>query len=992
MRTTRSGNVRRRAFAMVLVAPVAVHAADRAEAIEEVVIVGSRIEKPDYAYSNPVISVDADSLRMRGTIDVATYLKDIPALVGSVEAPGGSNSIGATGLSLLNLRNLGAGRTLVLVDGRRHVAGQPGTEAVDIDTIPNELIERVDILTGGASAIYGADGVSGVVNFVMKRNFEGFTFRAQGNRSDQSDADASLMGFTAGKNFNDDRTNVSFAAEITSNDRLKAHDRDFARNGNYATFVFNPNDFGGPMFTDDPNLPDYVPLTDVRQGFVSRAGGVITDYDFSPTFDFSPDYNGNDVPWNGGSPLFNGLQKGGSGTPLADYIGDLAPKEDRETFNLFAHHEFSAFARAFGELKYSKNTSTARDTPSFDYTLFLAPDYAYTPPNIEAAANGNFLLVNRDHFDLGRRGERIERETLRGVVGVDGDLADGWRYEVSYVYGATDITDHILNNRLNDRFAAALDAVVDPATGEIVCRSNLFPSAEPTNISLQQDVIEPGWNDFAPRPGTWAATFQPGPNSGCVPLNILGENVASAAARDWINATTKTHSEITQQVVQAYVTGNSQRWFVLPAGPIGVAAGVEYRDERSSNVPDDWDRAGYTFFNIIEPTHGDFHVNEAFIEVDVPLLTDVPGFQALSIDGAYRVSDYSTIGTADTWKVGMGWQVIDDVRFRGTLAEATRAPNINELFRPGEQTYQFISDPCDFRAAARTTYTKANCAAILAPLGIDPATFSQTVGQVSGLLRGNDNLSEEVADTKTVGVIVQPRFVKNLTLSLDWYDIKINDAVTTAGPQTSAQQCVDLRTIDNAFCPLIERNATSGQIVSFVQMPLNVAQYRTQGYDFTVNYLLEPGAFGLPDGIGSFNFHLLGNHLMDLTFIDLPGAAPRSPLRDAGAPTWQTLFDLTWRLEPFVVNYGFSYFDETRRVDQPARRSQPDVMLDRYLDYRSRFVQNVYVSYSWENRVTLGGGVNNLANANPSIGSLSYPNGAIGRSYFLSLTMRPSTP
>ena len=953
--------------------------------IEEIVILGSRIEKPDYAYSNPVLSVDSQALRITGTIDVVDYLKDIPALVGSVQRSdvGGTAAIGATGLELLNLRNLGTDRTLVLVDGRRHVAADPGTSSVDVSTIPSDLIQRVEILTGGASAMYGADGVSGVVNFVTKQDFDGVTIHAQGGQSSHSDAGNSLIGITAGKNFDDNRSNLSFAAEMTKFDRLDAKDRSYAGGRKQTEFVYNPQDFQPPDYHDDPTLFDLIPMRNVRLNNSSRAGAVITDYVASPTFDYTPDFNGDDTPWNKGLPLANGLQQGGDGTPLRDLQGDLEPSEERETFNLFAHHQFDSGIRLFGEAKYSTEHTSSHFQPSFDQFLYLAPDYAYTPPNISAAANGNFLLVNRDNFDLGIRGERIERQTFRDVVGLEGELADGIRYNASYTFGVSKIDNHIKNDRLNDRFAAALDAVVDPVTGQVVCRSDLDPTAVPTNIPLQQNVINPGWNDFTPLPGTWAGTFTPGPGSGCTPLDILGENVASNAARRWIMTNTTTRSEISQQDLQAYVTGNTARWFTLPAGPIGVSAGVEYRDEHSSDVPSALDRGGFTFGNVIEPTHGDFQVREAFAEVDVPILSDQPGAKALSVDAAYRVSDYTTVGTVETWKFGTGWEVIDDLRFRGTIARATRAPNIAELYLAPGQTFQSIGDPCDIRAVdSGSSYRKANCAAILGALGIDPTTFVDYVGENSGIRQGNHDLSQESADTRTAGFVLQPRFSPNLSIAVDWYDIKIKDAINTAGAGDNANLCVDLSTIENPYCQLIQRDPNTGEISSFITEPLNVAQYATIGYDFKTDYLVELGGRA-----GTLAFDLIGNRLSRLSRVDLPNERSYSTMGDAGAPEWQMLFDLTWRRAPFVVDYHVSYFDETRRFSRDWRQSDPDVAAHRYLNFESRFVQGLYAEYAFRDHVTIGAGINNLLNEKPDLGQTSYPNGDVGRSYFAALTI-----
>ena len=257
--------------------------------------------------------------------------------------------------------------------------------------------------------------------------------------------------------------------------------------------------------------------------------------------------------------------------------------------------------------------------------------------------------MSRDNFDLGIRGEDIERDTRRVVLGVDGDVGEVTRYEVSLVYGETEVENLQINNRLNDRFAAALDAVVDPATGDIVCRSNLDPSAVPFNLAWN------GWDGFEPLPGTWAGSFTPGPDSGCVPVNILGTNAVSREAADWIMTDSLAFSEIEQFVVTAYLTGDSSRLFELPAGPIGWAAGVEYREEKSKSIPAAEDQAGLTFGNVLLPVDGKYDVSEIFAEVNVPLLADQPFADVLSVDGAIRYSDYSTTGGATTWKAGLTW-------------------------------------------------------------------------------------------------------------------------------------------------------------------------------------------------------------------------------------------------------------------------------------------------------------------------------------------------
>lgn len=950
------------------------------ESIEEITVTSSRIEKPDYAFSNPVISLDAEAISFSGATNMSDFLKELPALTGSLDgndAAGSNAFIGGTGLSLLDLRNLGIDRTLVLVDGRRHVAALPGSAAVDVDTIPIDLIERVEVQTGGASAIYGADGVSGVVNFIMKKDFEGVRFRSRFGQSSESDAQNLRLSVVAGMNFAEGRGNVTGSFEYNGDNRLEGTDRDFAAGGSRSIFVRNPAELSG----DDPNVPDRIVLSDIRFFDSSPEGAV----DFEG--DGIIDYNGDDSPWDNGSIPFIAPfnQQGGDGTKLDDYIGDLLPEEDRYTANLFGRFDLNDKVSLFAEAKFSRTEAFSESQPTFDFFLFMEPDYAFTPTNIGALTAGQGYFVSRDHFDLGVRGEDITRDTIRTVLGAEGDLTDNLRYEVSYVYGETEVDNNITNNRLQDRFAAAMDAVIDPATGQAVCRSNLDPDAVPGNLIAQ------GWDaDFTPNPGTWAGSFTPGPNSGCVPVNVVGANAVSAEAAAWIMTDSLSRSKLTQNVFQAFVSGDTDAWFNLPAGSIGYAAGFEWREEESRSNPPLEDQLGLTFGNILSPEGGDYDVSEFFAEVDVPLLLGKPGAEVLSVDAAVRFSDYSTVGDATTWKTGLVWSPIEDITFRATIAEATRAPNIGELFDPGGQTFRFISDPCDITLLDDgSEFRQANCTALLNGLGADPTTFvDPNSSSVAGTLRGNPDLSEEVADTTTVGIILRPRFIENLTIAIDWYDIELDEAVNTALPQVATDLCVDLPTLDNQFCNLIVREQGTGGIVDFTQQPVNVANFKTEGYDFTLNYLLDPALWGIESDIGLFNFRLIGNKLEQLEFINLPGADPDSDLGESDpsnavqAPEFQLAFDLTWERGPVAVNYGMSYFDETQRFTLEQRENNPDIAERRYLDYSAHLLHDIQVRYNHNDSWSFYGGINNVEDNKPDVGETFFPVSAVGRFFY----------
>lgn len=960
-------------------APIPGDTADAA--IEEVIVTGTRIfsvNPEQRKQSNAVSSVSSTAVQATGAVNLTDFLKELPALTGSLDsndAAGPNAFIGGTGLELLNLRNLGVDRTLVLVDGRRHVSSLPGSAAVDIDTIPLVLIDRIDVLTGGASAIYGADGVSGVVNFIMKRNYEGLDASAQYGLSERGDSATRLLNVVNGYNFNEGRGNFSFAAEYSSEDRLRGIDRGRG-GGRQTSLVRNPFDLD-----DDPTIPDRIPLSDIRFFDSSRGGAVDTD------FDFVQDFHGSDQPWDFGTidfiPPF--YQQGGDGTPQDDFTGDLTPDSERYTVNTMFTYKLRPEARFFSDVKYSKSRSFSAAQPSFDYFLWIDPDNAFLPPNIAAAAAAASaeagetlpILVSRDHFDLGTRTDDTDRETVRGVIGFDGDLTDTLRYEVSYVYGRTKIDSRAGNNRYNDRFAAALDSVIDPDTGEAVCRSTLDPNAVAPNLDWQ------GWN---------SGSFTPGADSGCVPVNIFGDGAISKEAAAWINTTSLTTSELLQNVAQAYVSGDSSPLFELPAGAVSWVLGGEWRKEESKNFPPPEDRAGLTFGNVIEPTLGKYEVAEAFAEVKVPLLRDRPYADELTVDGAVRVSDYSTSGSADTWKLGFVYAPVNMVSIRGTRADATRAPNIGELFDPGGQTFEFIDDPCDVAFVdSGTIYRRDNCAAILNGFGIDPATYTDpNSSSINGTLKGNRDLDEEVANTRTLGVTVQP--LANLSFSLDWYDIRLRNAINTAFPQEAADNCVDLPTIDNQFCTLVTRDPDSGGIVDFVQQPVNVARFTTRGYDFRVLYVLRPVDLKIERDIGVFRFALAGNKLDDLTFVNLPGAIPDSDLGEEDVPDLQYNFDLNWERGPVSVTYGYNYFARTQRYTDEQRAGDPDISAARYFYFSSKKTHDISARYSFPSGLSLYGGINNALDQEPDIGQSFYPVSAVGRFFFAGIQYSRPAP
>ena len=767
----------------------------------DIVITGSRIARPEVDSPTPVTSFSAATLQQSGRVNVTDVLAQNPALLNSSTSgtqSGSTGSFGGTGTNLLNLRNLGTDRTLVLVDGRRHVAGLPGSASVDINTIPVDLIERIDVTTGGASAVYGADGVSGVVNFVLKRDFEGLLARAQTGISDQGDAGNRYLSITAGKNFSNGRGNVALSYEFRDDDRLSSFRRSRTGDPRFAYgLVRDPADYDN----DDPNVFDRTLRNDLRYADSSRNGAVDVD------LDYVPDFTGDGEVYDRGTllPGSGGLTQGGDSTPTAGYQGDLQPKNRIHNINLLTSYEFSPAFRVFAQGKYTNTKSYSVAQPSFDFYTYLAPDNAYLLDRFGGAAVDG-ALVSRDNFDFGVRGESNKRETYRAVIGADGRISDHARYELSYVYGRTDSRFLSTNYRITDRYFAALDAVRDPATGQIVCRSDLDPTAN----------IDP--NNFdAP-----ATTFTPGPNSGCQPLNILGEGVASAAALNFINADLVNTYRVQQHVVSGSISGDFGEFFELPGGPVDFAIGAEYRKEKSAFVSDPLAQQGaLADLAQILPERGSFDVKEAFGELRVPVLRDLPFADTLEFNAAIRFSDYSTVGSTTTWQVSGVYAPVRDIRFRGGYSEAVRAPNVTELFSPQNGTFSFIDDPCDPENLPEgTQYRAANCQAALTAAGLSaaqiaafsPTSDPQATASLPGRTGGNNDLLQETAKTWTAGVVLQPRFVPGLQITADWFNIRLQDAINTPTAQQLVDLCVDQPMLDNVYCANVSRSGETGYI------------------------------------------------------------------------------------------------------------------------------------------------------------------------------------
>lgn len=968
--------------AAAITAPSVAFAQDAPAEDEVIVVTGSRIQRPDFQFSNPVVSSTAEEIAHSGTTNLLDYLQTVPALNNSLNGTEAFPNAGFSGVDLLNLRNLGTNRTLVLVDGRRHVPGNPGTSAVDVSSIPTDLVERVDVLTGGASALYGADAVSGVVNFVMQDDFEGLRVRGEFGAPEEEGQDQQFFAVTAGLNFADGRGNISGSVEYSNESRLVCAQR--SQCIDEVRFVANPNNaIFGPF--------SRIPLSNLVWFSSGRGGAVDTDGFGDPLDPFDDDFyvanfdGTTDAAWDFGTDFDppNGVfdigftfGQGGSGTPTRGYTETLLPSVERFNVNMFTHYDLTTAMRLYGQFKMVHSEAFNLVQPTFDYAYLISNDNPFLPTNIrnDAIANGeDGGYVSRDHFELGIGGERQERDTVRGVVGVSGDITDHLRFDVSFTAGQLSEDFSNVNSRFEDRYAAAIDVVDPDGLGPLgpTCRVNVDPAGYLASYNLNDREATSGQTNY-PAP----ISFSVGPGSGCLPLNTFGEGNANPAAIDWVMNDLHISNRVRQQVFTAAFNGDFGSFLRLQGGEIGWAAGTEWRRETLTSTPDNFTALGVTQAGPTPNTRGGYEVTEAFVEASLPIFRDLPFAEVLTLDWAHRYSDYSSSGPANTWKFGLTYAPLEQLTFRATRAEAVRAPNIGELFAPLATTFQFIVDPCtsdEIGNGADPAQRLANCAVLLAAAGapapgpdplvnyVDPfAAFTKT-----GRAGGNADLGVETAQTDTFGVIFRPSFADRLAISIDYYDIVIEDAINFVDPQDVADKCVDApTTVGNPFCDAITRQVGgggAGGITDFLQAPFNVAEFTTRGIDLTVAYRFVPEDWGI-GAFGSFDIRAVANNTLELGFVPLPGIDRDDDLSESlsVAPDWQMNLDVTWEIGRWTTHYGYNFTTDMLRYENNQYAADPLRVAPEFKYVDGLRAHSFQVRYSVNDNFEIYGGGNTL--------------------------------
>lgn len=944
--------------------PVIAYAEDGAENatnLDAVTVTGSRIPRVDYLSAAPVATLTAEDIKASGAVSIGDVLNALPQMSTTFSLGNSSRFIGTAGLNLLDLRGMGTDRTLVLVNGRRHVASSAGTSAVDINTIPAALIERVEILTGGSSAIYGADAVTGVVNFILKRSFDGTQLNAQIGHSEEGNFNERAINVTSGGEFAEGRGQFVFSAGFTNQDPLYLRDRSFSRVSQ--RFLGDPNDPAGArrILVSDASVYTYT------------SGGVFDLDGKSSTINdryvFDPDGSFRTQRFDGVTDTL------GSGCSSCDHLdpnqyGQLQPSTSSGAINANFNFDLNDDHRLFVESKWVQNKVKAFSSsgPSFgSYTL--RRDNAYVSDELGAFMDENGLddiKINRNDTDAGFRGEDTTRKTGRIVAGINGVLGGDWDYEVAANYGRNVETRTNLNNRIVDRFFASIDAVRD-SSGNIVCRSTRDGIAGPVHPETGADLLD-----------------------GCVPTSIFGEGAISLEAAAWFNTRSASRTELQQKVFSATLT--KAELFAVPAGPVGFASGVEFRKESSQQTTDALQKADLTFLNAIPDQKGDYSVREAFAELSVPLLADLPFVKSLTFDMAGRASDYTTVGHTFSWKSGLDWAINDSIRVRGTYSNAVRAPNISELFDPQSVNFFGISDPCSVREINRATdpaVRQANCSALGIPVGWNPNDTSSRRGS-SG---GNPDLQEETSKAFTLGAVFTPEFLPGFGITADYWSIEIENAISSLPGQTLAERCVDAKAgIDNEFCANIQRDIAGNTdnpyaITDINVIPLNISSLKARGVDFGVDYVRDD-VLG-----GRLSLKLEGTYLKE--FINHPfQSAPEEVVDDRGTlgvPKWKGVFSVGYQHGPWKGSLRTRYVDRQLLVTNEQYATDPNLQ-DPIRTPRMTFT-DARLDYDFSKQLNLYLGVRNLFDRTPpynlygtGAGSAQYDN--IGRFFYTGVSYR----
>ena len=902
-----------------------------AQATQRIEVTGSRILSPNAISPAPVQVLTSADIAASGAVNLQELILKSPVFGTPGISRTNSNFItSSVGIATVDLRNLGADRTLVLVNGRRYVAGQSGTSTVDLNTIPTDFIERVEVLTGGASASYGSDAVGGVVNIILKKSIQGLHLDASLGQSEEGDDTLKKFSASFGANSSDGKSRMMGHISVSKQGAVYSADRAVSAVDGFSKGVGVTGDPADLFVNQTPFYSSFAP-----QGRFFYQGG-------NRTFNAA----GQLIPFSTNGPAGDGVGATGYNR---NAIRTIAVPTNRLLFAANGEHTLSPAATVFFEGTYASTRTTSRLEPfAVDSTggtnpIFAGGGFVPAETRVNGVAVKNplipqalfNLMTDRDgdglrdyNFtrrlsDVANRGNTADRDTFRFLAGVKGDLTKTWTYDAYAAYGFTKEAQNGTGqvNAANFRYGLS---VIPDANGNPVCSDPVARA------------------------------------SGCVPVNVFGANTISSAAAAYIHAPSTLTTRITQKFAGATLSGEP---FDLPAGPVGMALGVEYRLESSSDVADALTQIGGNLGNARPVTTGEFDVTEAFAEVRLPLLKGLPAVKSLDATAAVRSGKYSTAGNTTSWNAGLDWAMNNTVRFRATSAVSTRAPNIGELFQGANQTFPSgLVDPCVGVTAVSTGAVSEACRrdpGVNANIALNGAfTLTQADLQgISGFNQGNPRLGAEKGKSTTLGLVITPQLpqgVGNASLTVDYYKIKISDAINQPGRQFQLAQCYGG---DPKFCKdITRRQAAVGANSVGALAIINASQENTggqydEGVDITANYANTLAG-------GRFSGRLSYTYLVKAWIKTTPDAALDYSTGELGAARNRWTLGLNFDRGPLglrtnVTYIGTSYLDDQFMVPSGFPKESGKIAAKTYTDAQINYTVGKAQFYF---------GVNNLFN------------------------------
>jgi iron complex outermembrane recepter protein len=993
-------------------------------AVKEVVVTGSRIPRPNLTSVSPITAVSSQEIKLQGATDVADVIDNLPqSAVGINSTP--NPLINGLGYTTANLRNLGAVRTLVLMDGKRLAPGDPslGADVPDLDTVPTQLVDRVEVVTGGASAVYGSDAVAGVVNFIMKRNFEGVQLDAQyginqhnnGNQEAQ-DIIADFGSKPAVGNVWDGRTTSVAGAMGANTPDGRGNVTAFLTYKSQSPVSMGRRDFAGCQLVSDGTT---------RSCTGSPNSNLLSDKNniFGPN-----GTNSYQVTGGAGRNTFVKWGDLGQSTIPPQFFNSnpfefLSRQEQRFQGGYFGHYEFAPYAQFYSFFTYTHDSSQENIAPggSFLGNFFTVNcDNPFLNGNVTAIggtptqglltcqsspalnAGAATIQLGRRNLEGGPRESFYSHDSFLEVFGLKGALGEAWTYDLSGSYARTTYTQETLGffSKRNLQNALQVQNVIqDPTTGKFTVVPVGTPGSAPVCLSVINgtDPLCKPYNPFVEGNGFVTAN----------PFNGVTQD-----ALNYVEVPSILSGETTQQIATIDFVGQLGKYGIIvpwATEGVGVSVGAEYRREFLTLTPDAENTSGDLDggSGVVPLVEGAFTAKEWYAEMRIPFVQDHDFAKDLVAELGYRRADYRPQGTVDTYKLAAEWAIDSDIRLRGSFQRAVRAPNVNELFFPVEVTNTSVlsTDPC---AGTHPTATLQQCerTGVLASQFGTGEIHDCPAEQCGAALGGNAALKPEQSNTTSLGIVLTPQARRSFNFSVDYFNINVNNAILGIPVNVTMTQCLNGNL---TFCPLIHRNAqgevwgdntlaTGGFIEGNNQ---NIGFLKTAGFDFEINDRIRLEEIGLGDH-GAFNFNFIGTYVQKFVQEPVRGLGSfdcagffgptctvnpqwRHKLRVTWATPWKFQLSWQWRflsgqtLETFSGNPLLAGFQD--QLDKHI----PDFS---YLD--------IVTSWQVSDRVTLRAGVNNILDKDPpwlpaAITGSGSPNSfplydLLGRNLFVSLT------